>query len=100
MKSTIIRNGRIIDPANRRDEISDLVIVGGGIADQSAINNPQSEIAEIEEIDAKGLIVAPGLTDWHVNLSDPGFAHMETIVLGLRPAATGGLTAVVVMPTP
>ena len=95
MKSTIIRNGRIIDPANRRDEISDLVIVGGGIADQSAINNPQSEIAQI---DAKGLIVAPGLIDMHVHLREPGFAHKETIASGARAAAAGGFTTVVCMP--
>jgi predicted amidohydrolase len=56
MKTTIIRNGRIIDPATKRDEIGDLVIANGRIADQSAIRNPQSEITEI---DAKGLIVAP-----------------------------------------
>ncbi|PYL46048.1 MAG: dihydroorotase [Verrucomicrobia bacterium] len=98
MKSTIIRNGRIIDPANRRDEISDLVIVGSGIADQSAVNNPQSEIAEIEEIDAKGLIVAPGLIDMHVHLREPGFAHKETIASGARAAAAGGFTTVVCMP--
>jgi len=44
MKTTIIRNGRIIDPATKRDEIGDLVIADGRIADQSAIRNPQSEI--------------------------------------------------------
>jgi dihydroorotase len=95
VSATIIRNGRIIDPANRRDEISDLVIVSGRIADQSAINNPQSEIAEI---DAKGLTVAPGLIDMHVHLREPGFAHKETIASGARAAAAGGFTTVVCMP--
>jgi dihydroorotase len=95
VSATIIRNGRIIDPANRRDEISDLVIVSGRIADQSAINNPQSEIAEI---DAKGLTVAPGLIDMHVHLREPGFAHKETIASGARAAAAGGFTSVVCMP--
>ena len=37
--NTLIRNGRIIDPANKRDEIGDLLIVDGRIADQSAIRN-------------------------------------------------------------
>jgi Dihydroorotase and related cyclic amidohydrolases len=95
MKTTIIRNGRIIDPANNRDEIGDLVIVNGRIADQSAIRNPQSEIAEI---DGKGLIVAPGLIDMHVHLREPGFAHKETIASGARAAAAGGFTTVVCMP--
>jgi len=95
MKTTIIRNGRVIDPANNRDEIGDLVIVNGRIADQSAIRSPQSEIAEI---DGKGLIVAPGLIDMHVHLREPGFAHKETIASGARAAAAGGFTTVVCMP--
>jgi dihydroorotase len=95
MKSTIIRNGRIIDPANNRDEVGDLVIMNGRIADQSAIGNPQSSI---NEIDAKGLIVAPGLIDMHVHLREPGFAHKETIASGARAAAAGGFTTIVCMP--
>lgn len=95
MKSTIIRNGRIIDPANGRDEINDLAIVNGRIANQSAVRNSQSAI---DEIDAKGLIVAPGLIDMHVHLREPGFAHKETIASGARAAAAGGFTTVVCMP--
>jgi dihydroorotase len=95
MKTTIIRNGRIIDPATKRDEIGDLVIANGRIADQSAIRNPQSEITEIN---AKGLIIAPGLIDMHVHLREPGFAHKETIASGARAAAAGGFTTVVCMP--
>jgi len=92
---TIIRNGRIIDPANQREEIGNLVIANGRIADQSATQNPKSEITEI---DAKGLIVAPGLIDMHVHLREPGFAHKETIASGARAAAAGGFTTVVCMP--
>ena len=95
MKTTIIRDGRIIDPATKRDEIGDLVIANGRIADQSAIRNPQSAITEIN---AKGLIVAPGLIDMHVHLREPGFAHKETIASGARAAAAGGFTTVVCMP--
>src|SRR6476660_8356666 len=95
MSTTVIRNGRIIDPANRRDEIGDLVIANGRVADQSAIRNQKSEI---EEIDASGLIVAPGLIDMHVHLREPGFAPKETIASGARAAAAGGFTTVVCMP--
>src|SRR2546423_9778580 len=95
MKTTIIRNGRIIDPANERDEIGDLVIANGRIAKQSEIRNAQSEI---DEIDARNLIVAPGLIDMHVHLREPGFAHKETIASGGRAAAAGGFTTVVCMP--
>jgi dihydroorotase len=95
VSATVIRKGRIIDPSNDRDEIGDLVIVDGCIAEQSAIRNQKSAI---EEIDASGLVVAPGLIDMHVHLREPGFGHKETIASGARAAAAGGFTTVVCMP--
>jgi len=93
MSATIIRNGRIIDPANKRDEVADLAIVNGRIARKSDVTGQKSE-----EIDAKGLIVAPGLIDSHVHLREPGFSHKETIESGARAAAAGGFTTVICMP--
>ena len=52
----------------------------------------------MEEIDASGLIIAPGLIDMHVHLREPGFAYKETIASGARAAAAGGFTTVVCMP--
>ncbi len=95
MSATIIRNGRVIDPANKRDGVADLVIIDGRVADKSEIQNPKSEI---EEIDASNLIVCPGLIDMHVHLREPGFGHKETIESGARAAAAGGFTTVVCMP--
>ena len=95
MSAIIIHNGRVIDPANRRDKRADLVIVDGRIAEKSAIRDPRSAI---EEIDASGLIVAPGLIDMHVHLREPGFGHKETIESGARAAAAGGFTTIVCMP--
>jgi dihydroorotase len=95
MSATIMRNGRVIDPANKRDEVIDLAIVDGRIADLSAIRNPQSAI---DEIDASNLIVAPGLIDMHVHLREPGFSHKETIESGACAAAAGGFTTIVCMP--
>src|SRR6478672_8245448 len=95
MSTTVIRNGRIIDPVNGRDSVEDLFVVDGKIANQSAAKNQQSKSAEI---DASGLIVAPGLIDMHVHLREPGFAHKETIASGARAAAAGGFTTVVCMP--
>src|SRR2546423_585159 len=93
MSAIIIRNGRVIDPANKRDEVADLAMVDGKIADKSAIKNHKAET-----IDAKGSIVAPGLIDMHVHLREPGFGHKETIESGARAAAAGGFTTVVCMP--
>ena len=95
MNPTIIRNGRIINPSNGRDAIGDLVIANGSISEQSEIRNWNSAI---DEIDASGLIVAPGLIYMHVHLREPGFAHKETIASGARAAAAGGFTTVVCMP--
>ena len=86
-----IRNGRIIDPANKRDEIADLFIVDGKIA-------ATEKDRDAEIIDAKGLVVAPGLIDLHVHLREPGFTWKETIESGARAAAAGGFTTIVCMP--
>ncbi len=85
----IIRDGRVIDPANGRDEVVDLAIAEGRIAEKSN---------DAEVIDASGLIVAPGLIDMHVHLREPGFSHKETIASGARAAAAGGFTTIVCMP--
>src|SRR5205809_581677 len=96
MRALIICNGRVIDPANKRDEIADLYIAEGKIVgSKSEIRSPKSEI---EEIDARGLIVAPGLLDVHGQLREPGFSHKETIESGARAAAAGGFTTIVCMP--
>ena len=93
MKALRIANGRIIDPANKRDEVADL-----WIADGVFTNQPRGEESEVESIDAKGLIVAPGLIDMHVHFRDPGQSQKETIATGSRAAAAGGFSSVVCMP--
>ena len=95
MSAIMIRNGRVIDPANKRDEIADLCILDGRIADQSKIEDRKSKI---ESIDATGLVVCPGLIDIHVHLREPGFSHKETMASGSRAAAAGGFTTIVAMP--
>ncbi|MEP7077635.1 MAG: dihydroorotase [Chthoniobacterales bacterium] len=91
---TIIRNGRIIDPANGRDEVADLFVRGGKIV--ATLSDGVKDKAQI--VDARGLVVAPGLIDMHVHLREPGFAWKETIESGTRAAAAGGFTTVVCMP--
>jgi dihydroorotase len=95
VKATIIRNGRVIDPGNKRDEVADLLIVDERIAPLSQLSTLNSKP---DEIDASNLIVAPGLIDMHVHLREPGFGHKETIESGARAAAAGGFTTIVCMP--
>ncbi len=91
--NALIRNGRIIDPANHRDEVADLRSREGKI---SKADGPETRDEEV--IDATGLVVAPGLIDLHVHLREPGFAWKETIESGARAAAAGGFTTIVCMP--
>lgn len=93
---TRIWGGRIIDPGNQRDEVGDLFIVDGRIADRSKFR--KSELERITEIDGTNLVIAPGLIDIHVHLREPGFSWKETIGSGSRAAAAGGFTTIVCMP--
>jgi dihydroorotase len=90
----ILRQGRIIDPAQKLDQIADIGIGGGRIAEiATRISSHASR-----EVDARGLIVAPGFIDMHVHLREPGREDAETIESGTRAAARGGFTAVACMP--
>lgn len=90
--STLIRNGRIIDPANNIDRTGDIGIKDGIFVDPGSLNGTS------EVINATGLIIAPGLIDIHVHLREPGQSAKETIETGTRAAAAGGFTSVVCMP--
>ena len=95
MRTLRIAGGRIIDPANKRDEIGDVWISDGVFV---ATPTADSQPGDVEIIDATGLVVAPGLIDMHVHFREPGQAHKETIASGSRAAAAGGFSSVVCMP--
>jgi dihydroorotase len=96
MKPILIRGGRVVDPASGLDGPRDLLLRDGKIA---AIENPgKIQAAAADRIDAKGLIVAPGLIDIHVHLREPGQGYKETIATGTAAAAAGGFTTVCAMP--
>ena len=88
-----IAGGRIIDPSRDSDEIGDLWISRGRVLPTGA----SYEEAEIV-IDARGLIVCPGLIDVHVHLREPGNEEDETIATGAAAALAGGVTSVACMP--
>ncbi len=97
MNALLLVGGRVIDPANRLDTTTDLLIVDGKIAavgKGAAVQAP----AGIERMGVKGLVVCPGLIDLHVHLREPGQSAKETIATGTAAAARGGFTSVVCMP--
>ncbi|MGH7391915.1 MAG: dihydroorotase [Candidatus Rokuibacteriota bacterium] len=90
----VIRNGRVLDPANTLDAVADVLLEGG----QVARVGPRLEApAGAEVIDATGKVVCPGFIDLHVHLREPGFEYKETVATGTRAAAAGGFTAVCCM---
>lgn len=93
MKRTLIKNGRMLDPKNSIDQICDLYIEGGNISQIGIDLN----ISADQIIEAKDLIVTPGLVDMHVHLREPGFEYKETIATGTRSAVAGGFTTVACM---
>ncbi len=89
----LIKNGRLIDPKSKRDEVVDILIENGKIKKIGEINDEK----DFEVINAKGYIVCPGLIDVHVHFRDPGFTYKEDILSGAKSAARGGFTTVVCM---
>ena len=94
LPATVIRGGRVIDPANGIDEVRDVYLRAGVFIAPETVAAGES----IESIDARGLVVAPGLIDLHVHLREPGQSAKETIETGARAAAAGGFTTIVCMP--
>jgi dihydroorotase len=94
MSRILIREGRVIDPAQKMDRISSLLIVDGRIAQWDAAQNSDVDVL----IDARDRIVAPGLVDLGTQLREPGFEEDETIETGTAAAIAGGFTSIACLP--
>src|SRR6201996_8282928 len=96
MASILIRGGHLIDPSSGVDAARDILLSDGKVAAVDAAGKIKAAGAEV--IDAKGLVVAPGLVGIHVHLREPGQGYKETIASGTAAAAAGGFTSVCAMP--
>ena len=94
MMDLIVKNGRVVDPAQKIDAVADVVIRDGKIREIDR----RSGCSDLPVFDATGLIVAPGFFDIHVHLREPGTEEAETIASGGNAAVAGGFTAVAPMP--
>jgi dihydroorotase len=92
----LIKNGHVIDPANKVDGKVDILVSDGKIARIGKPGSMPPNGAEV--IDAGDKLVVPGLIDMHVHLREPGFEYKETISTGTAAARAGGFTAVCCMP--
>ena len=90
----LLRNARVVDPAQGRDGRFDVLIEDGRIARI----DERVDAKDVEAIDLSGRVVCPGFIDMHVHLREPGQEWKETIATGTRAAAAGGFTGVACMP--
>ena len=91
---TLIRGGRVVDPASKIDDNLDILIEDGKIV--KIEKNIEAHGCEVIELD--GELVVPGLIDVHVHFREPGKESVETIIGGAETAARGGFTTVCPMP--
>lgn len=85
----LIKQGRVIDPANNLDAVKDIYIENGHIsAIEDHIDEPKAE----QQIDATGLIVMPGVIDLCARVREPGLEHKATIESETKAASAAGIT--------
>lgn len=89
-----IRGARVIDPSQGLDQVGDLLLREGKIAQVGQVEAADADLV----IDGEGLVAAPGLVDMHVHLRDPGLTYKEDVFSGCRAAAAGGVTSLLAMP--
>ncbi len=92
----LIKNGKLIDPGNNRENFLDILIENSKIKDIS--KDITIKTTDHLVIDASNKIISPGLIDVHVHFREPGFQDKETITTGSRAAAMGGFTTVIMEP--
>ena len=94
--NVLIKNGQVIDPANKVDETLDVLLSDGRIPRLGKPGSIPAEGAQV--VEASSRLVVPGLIDMHVHLREPGFEYKETIKTGTAAAKAGGFTSVCSMP--
>jgi dihydroorotase len=93
MSSLLIQNGRVIDPSQQMDQVTNLLVENGRVSAYDVAAGRQDRV-----LDAAGKIVTPGLIDMHVHLREPGREEDETIETGTAAALAGGFTSIACMP--
>jgi dihydroorotase len=92
--TTLITGGRVIDPSQRLDTVTDVWLHGDKVLHLGS----RPDLCADQTINAVGKIVTPGLIDVHVHLREPGREEDETIATGAAAALAGGVTSVACMP--
>jgi dihydroorotase len=91
----LIKNGRLLDPASNTDRLGDVAIAAGRIV---ALGSVSPDFHPNRTLDARGLIVAPGLVDLAARLREPGHEHEGMLESEMAAAVAGGVTSLVCPP--
>lgn len=93
--SVLIRQAKIVDPQSEfHNKVVDILIENGAVSNiASSLNITADQIVE-----AAGLYAASGFVDVFADYREPGYEHKETIATGLKAAAAGGFTDVLLSP--
>ena len=92
---TLFTGVRLIDPVSGLDQIGELLVRDGIIADYgSSLGRPDGVTMVRED----GAVLCPGLVDMRVALGEPGFEYRETIASAAAAAAAGGITSIAALP--
>ncbi|TAD90740.1 MAG: dihydroorotase [Alphaproteobacteria bacterium] len=94
MNRLVVRNARLLDPATRLDQVGDLLVLDGRIADLGSVG----PVSGARVVDATGWALMPGLIDLRVASREPGAEHIETLASLADAAVAGGVTTAAVLP--
>jgi dihydroorotase len=99
----LIKGGRVVDPSQGLDGTMDILVengkiskIGGDLSESAAKGSKKAPALEV--LDARNLLVLPGLVDMHTHLREPGYEYKETIETGSEAALAGGFTSIACMP--
>jgi dihydroorotase len=90
----LIRGARLVDPTSGRDEVTDVAFSDGVVTEVGS----DVDAANLDVVEADGLVVAPSFVDLHTHLREPGREDEETIASASAAAAAGGFGAICAMP--
>lgn len=95
MPDTLFHSVRLLDPSSNRDQLGDLLVRDGLIADFGAsLGRPDGATV----VTGDGAILCPGLMDMRAALCEPGYEYRETIASAAEAAAAGGITTLAALP--
>lgn len=95
--SLLVKNVRLMDPAQNLDGPGSLLVVEGAVAAIGPDAERDALAVGAEVLDGGGAILAPGFVDLHVHFREPGQTRKESIETGSRAAVAGGFTSVCAM---